>query len=81
MTKMAGHLTVARKAVRLIRQIEDKLKADMGTMTKAELVLASKEIGRLADIAAKKSSEAVKILKAMKPKVEKYRKELQNAVD
>ncbi len=79
MTKMATHLTVARKAVRLIQQIEAKLAAEGAT--KEGLALALREIARFADISASEARDAIKTLKVMRTKVRKYRGELRNAVD
>ena len=74
MSEVAAKLAAARKAVAEIRAIEDQLMAS-GT-TEDGLRSAMADTAAYAKVAARSASEAVGMLKGMKPGIEAYLSEV-----
>lgn len=79
MSRVAGKIAMAKKALAELVSIERQLEAGAGTITKDDLRLARSELTRFAKIIAKNARQGAVILKVLRKDAEVYRKELLNA--
>ena len=78
MTKVAANLVVARKAIKEISRIEQKLLA--GEVTKDDFKLAMTETADFANMVAGKADQTVMLLKSIQKRMQAYKGKLEDAV-